>query len=296
LTSKLQECTCVSFCAEHVDNKPPSTKEQLQFNQIVHPVKRHEEQPSQCVAGYEDGTLRSFDFGKMKMLLKTKPHSSRVSSVAASLDGRVAISGSEDGTLVISSLVTGMTIRVFNDHRGGSVSNIAQQMTQSTLPSSLWLASSSDCRISVWRSDWSKDICELNDWITFASPGFPPVNTSNNEKLPCIALFSPTNSDLLIYTGYSVQQEICIYSMTKRKIIKTISLSNWILGMDVTPCGSFLAVGTQDRLVKLVDCESGTFQDFVGHFDSVRHIKFIEGGKKLVSSSYSEIFKWNVLV
>ena len=89
ISSKLQECTCVSFCAEHVDNKHPSTKEQLQFNQIVHPVKRHEEQPSQCVAGYEDGTLRSFDFGKMKMLLKTKPHSSRVSSIAASLDGMV---------------------------------------------------------------------------------------------------------------------------------------------------------------------------------------------------------------
>ena len=44
--------------------------------------------------------------------------------------------------------------------------------------------------------------------------------------------------------------------------------------------------------MKLLDCESGTFQDYVGHFDSVRHIKFIEGGKKLVSSSHSEIFKW----
>ena len=42
--------------------------------------------------------------------------------------GRVAVSGSVDGTLVISSLLTGMTIRVLNDHRGGKVNNISLQI------------------------------------------------------------------------------------------------------------------------------------------------------------------------
>jgi len=41
--------------------------------------------------------------------------------------GRVAISGSVDGVLVISSLTTGMTIRVLNDHRGGQLNTIIQQ-------------------------------------------------------------------------------------------------------------------------------------------------------------------------
>ena len=46
--------------------------------------------------------------------------------------GRVAISGSVDGILVISSLTTGMTIRVLNDHKGGQLNTITQQQVYKT--------------------------------------------------------------------------------------------------------------------------------------------------------------------
>jgi len=39
-----------------------------------------------------------------------------------------------------------------------------------------------------------------------------------------LASFSPVNSDLLIYTGYGVQKEISIYSMTKRKVRFVLSV------------------------------------------------------------------------
>ena len=38
----------------------------------------------------------------------------------------------------------------------------------------LWLASSADRRVSVWSADWTKDFCELVDWLTFPAPAFTP--------------------------------------------------------------------------------------------------------------------------
>ena len=42
----------------------------------------------------------------------------------------------------------------------------------------LWLAASADRRVSVWSADWSKDFCELIDWLTFPAPAFTPDGTA----------------------------------------------------------------------------------------------------------------------
>jgi hypothetical protein len=34
-----------------------------------------------------------------------------------------------------------------------------------------------DRRVSVWSADWSKDFCELVDWLTFPAPAFTPDGT-----------------------------------------------------------------------------------------------------------------------
>lgn len=36
----------------------------------------------------------------------------------------------------------------------------------------LWLAASTDRRVSVWAADWLKDKCDLLDWLTFPAPSF----------------------------------------------------------------------------------------------------------------------------
>ena len=59
---------------------------------------------------------------------------------------------------------------------------------QDLLASSLWLAASHDRRVSIWSSDWSKDLCELIDWLTFPAPGFAPDGTilHKSERVICI--------------------------------------------------------------------------------------------------------------
>lgn len=46
----------------------------------------------------------------------------------------------------------------------------------------LWLATSADRRVSVWSADWSKDFCELVDWLTFPAPAFTPEGAVISKK------------------------------------------------------------------------------------------------------------------
>lgn len=49
--------------------------------------------------------------------------------------------------------------------------NVLIQDQQYSLSSPLlWLAASADRRVSIWSADWSKDFCELVDWLTFPAP------------------------------------------------------------------------------------------------------------------------------
>lgn len=36
----------------------------------------------------------------------------------------------------------------------------------------MWLAASSDRRVSVWAVDWLKDKCDLLEWLTFPAPAY----------------------------------------------------------------------------------------------------------------------------
>ena len=42
----------------------------------------------------------------------------------------------------------------------------------------MWLAASADRRVSVWSADWTKDYCQLVDWLTFPAPAFTPGGDS----------------------------------------------------------------------------------------------------------------------
>lgn len=57
-----------------------------------------------------------------------------------------------------------------------------------------------------------------------------------------------------------------------------------------------LTFSLSERLLKLMDYYEGSFQDFIGHNDSVNIAKFSHDGKHLLTSAYSEIFVWEVTV
>ncbi|EDV28238.1 uncharacterized protein TRIADDRAFT_20616 [Trichoplax adhaerens] len=260
--------------------------------------------PTHCVAGYSDGTVRLFDIEKIHMVMKMQPHANSVTAITYAADGsRVILSGSADGLIAINSPSTGLTLRVLNDHKGASILgfDVAVSWDEKWNLSSplLWLGVSADRRISIWSADWSKDFCELVDWLTFAAPDFAPEETLIKGGLdfpPSLAAFSKTDSDIVIYTGYGIQKEIIFYSLSQQKIIRQCPLTHWMTSLDVSPKGQLIAMGCKERLVQIMDFYEGSFQDFVGHSDCIKTVKFSPSGNYLITVGYIDVLIWSVTV
>ncbi|GFO23377.1 WD repeat-containing protein 90-like [Plakobranchus ocellatus] len=260
------------------------------------------------VGGYSDGTVRLFDITKVEMLLKMHPHAVAVAAIVFSADGAMILSGGNDGLIAVSSPTTGMTVRVISDHKGVAISGMDVTMTKGidvgvTAPT-LWLSCSMDRRISVWTADWSKDYCELVDWLSFPAPAVMPDgsrikknDTSHYHQLPpTLAKFSPDDADTIVYCGYGMDKAVHFYSLTQRKVVRTVSLTHWGLCLDVSPDSSLISVGISERLLKLLDYHEGSFQDFTGHSGAVSLTRFSPSGASLLTTSHNEIFIWELML
>ncbi|XP_072416196.1 WD repeat-containing protein 90 isoform X2 [Chiloscyllium punctatum] len=251
----------------------------------------------QIVAGYSDGTIRFFGVLKTEMELKIHPHPVAVNAIAFSMDGEVIISGGKDGLMAVSSSRTGITVRVISDHKGSPITAIEctrKKYDEFGLDGcEMWLAVSSDRRVSVWATDWHKDQCELIDWLTFPAP-IKPELCDKSSLPPSLAAFSPSQSGIVVYVGFGVKPEIILYSLYKKQAIKKIPLSQWATSMSPSPGGQYIAIGTNGRLLKLIQYPSGKFQEFAGHNDAVHFSQFTPSGRFLLSVAYNEVLVWEV--
>ncbi|XP_029102773.1 WD repeat-containing protein 90 isoform X1 [Scleropages formosus] len=246
-------------------------------------------------AGYSDGTLRVFRIATSEMELKLQPHQVTVTAVQCSAEGQVLLSGGKDGLVAVSSPLTGMTVRVITDHKGAPLSTI-QCVTKKHKEfglegSEMWLAASADRRVSVWVSDWTQDRCELLDWLTF------PAHCSHEEPgslPPSLGAFCPCDPGVVLYTGYGAEMELSFYSLSKKQFTRKIALSHWATCLSLSPRSRLVAVGSNERLLKLIKTTDGKFQDFPTHSDAVQVCQFSPSGRFLFTSAYNEIFLWEV--
>ncbi|XP_065066075.1 WD repeat-containing protein 90-like [Rhopilema esculentum] len=301
-----QHCNAVAFRPVPQPTPLHTLTQDGRHETTIRPKLATKSRPSQCVAGYSDGTVRMFDLGLAEMVLKLQPHPVKVNAISFSQDGRVIISGAEDGSLAVSSPATGMTVRMLKDHRGAPITDIHvsahKDHSYSLSSPALWLAASADRRVSIWTADWSKDFCELVDWLSFPAPNFAPDGTfvKKTDKdyyshfPPSLARFSPSDADIVIYTGYGMKKQLAYYSLSQKKVIRAVSLTEWAFTMDISPTENLIAVGSKDRLLKIIDYKEGTFQDFVGHSDSVKVVRFSPTARFLFSVGFTDVFVWEV--
>uniref|UniRef100_A0A8C6ZIQ8 WD repeat domain 90 n=1 Tax=Nothoprocta perdicaria TaxID=30464 RepID=A0A8C6ZIQ8_NOTPE len=172
------------------------------------------------VAGYSDGTIRVFSISRTEMELKMHPHAVALTAVAYSTDGEIVLSGGKDGLVAVSNPRTGMTVRILADHKGSPITVIQCTRKQyydfGVEGSELWLATSSDRRVSIWASDWLKNKCELLDWLSFPAPAVPEVRMS---LPPSLAAFCPWEHGTLVYVGFGMQKEALFYSLHKKQVL-----------------------------------------------------------------------------
>uniref|UniRef100_A0A4W6G2L9 WD repeat domain 90 n=1 Tax=Lates calcarifer TaxID=8187 RepID=A0A4W6G2L9_LATCA len=249
---------------------------------------------SACVAaGYSDGTLRIFRLASSEMEMKLHPHHVAVTAIQYSTDGHVILSGAKNGLVAVSSPVNGATIRVIRDHKGAPITTI--QCSFGLEGNEMWLAASADRRVSVWAVNWLKDKCDLLDWLTFPAPAY----FGNDSPPPSLAAFCPADPGLVVYTGYGVEKELSFYSLTKKQVLQlhcssTIALPHWATCFDLSSKSQLVAVGSKERVLKLIKSSSGRFQDFPQHSDSLQRCHFSPSGTLLFTVAYNEILLWEV--
>ncbi|XP_041262484.1 WD repeat-containing protein 90 isoform X5 [Onychostruthus taczanowskii] len=196
------------------------------------------------VAGYSDGTVRVFSVSRTEMELKMHPHAAALTAVTYSTDGEMILSGGKDGIVAVSSPRTGMTIHVLADHRGSPITVLQCTRKQyhdlGVEGGELWLAASSDRRVSVWASDWLQDKCELLDWLSFPAPAGPEALDS---LPPSLAAFCPWEHGVLVYVGFGLQKEALFYSLRKKQVLRKISLPAFATSLSLSPAAPFMALG-----------------------------------------------------
>uniref|UniRef100_A0A8C7XKR1 WD repeat domain 90 n=1 Tax=Oryzias sinensis TaxID=183150 RepID=A0A8C7XKR1_9TELE len=249
---------------------------------------------TRVAAGYGDGTLRIFQLASTEMEIKMHPHQVAVTAIQYSAHGHVIVSAGKNGLVAVSSPTNGATLRVIRDHKGATITTVQcvnEQCKKFGLEGNeLWLAAGADRRVSVWAADWTKEKCDLLDWLSFPAPA-----PSQDDYLPpSIAAFSPEDHSLVVYTGYGVEKELLFYSLSKKQIIKKISLPLWVSCMSLSSKSQLVAVGSKERVLKLIKSTSGVFQDFCQHSDSVQTCHFSPSGALLFSVAFNEILLWEV--
>ncbi|KAL6095179.1 wdr90 [Pungitius sinensis] len=249
---------------------------------------------ARVAAGYSDGTLRIFRLSSSEMEMKLHPHQVAVTAVQYSAAGDVILSAGKNGLVAVSSAVHGATIRVIKDHKGAPITSmqcVKEQCQNLGLQGNeMWLAASADRRVSVWAADWSKDKCDLLDWLTFPAPAY----FGDDGPPPSLAAFWPADPDLVVYTGYGVEKELCFYSLARKQIMKKITLPDWAACFSLSRKSPLIAVGSKERVLKVIEATSGRFQDFLQHSDSLRACHFSPSGTLLFTVAFNEILLWEV--
>ncbi|XP_049647753.1 WD repeat-containing protein 90 isoform X1 [Accipiter gentilis] len=247
------------------------------------------------VAGYSDGTIRVFSISRTEMELKMHPHAVALTAIAYSTDGEMILSGGKDGLVAVSSPRTGMTIRILTDHKGSPITVLQCTRKQyrdfGVEGGELWLATSSDRRVSVWASDWLKDKCELLDWLSFPAPTGPK---GLGSLPPSLAAFCPWEHGTLVYIGFGMQKEALFYSLRKKQVVEKISLPYFATSLSLSPAARFMAVGFDERLLRLQHCPASDAQDYAGHDDTVHLCRFSPSGRRLLTASHSAVLVWEL--
>ncbi|KAM7333167.1 hypothetical protein ACRRTK_006487 [Alexandromys fortis] len=209
----------------------------------------------QVVAGYSDGTLRVFSISRTAMELKMHPHRTALTAIAFSTDGQTILSGDKDGLVAISRPCTGMTFRVLSDHRGAPISAI-----QST---------------SKEYGDLGVEGADL--WL--AASGDQRVSIWASDWLQ-------DRCELLEWLSFPAP--------ATSEVVQKTPLPFFAMSLSLSAGAQLMVVGFAECMLRLLDCVSGTAQDFEGHDDSVHLCRFTPSGRLLFTAAHNEILVWEV--
>ncbi|PZV11279.1 MAG: hypothetical protein DCF20_19865, partial [Pseudanabaena sp.] len=195
-------------------------------------------------------------------------HSSSVSSVAFSPDGKTIATGSGDKTVKLWNL-EGKELQTFKGH-SDIVSSVAFSPDGKTIATG-----SGDKTVKLWNLEGKelqtfKGHSDIVSSVAF-SPDGKTIATGSGDKT--VKLWNLEGKELQTFKGHS-------------DIVSSVAFS---------PDGKTIATGSWDNTVKLWNLEGKELQSFKGHSDIVSSVAFSPVGKTIAAGSADNTVKlWNL--
>jgi len=231
-------------------------------------------------------------------------HSSIVTSVAFSPDGKQIISGSNDNTVKLWDVATGRIIRTLSGHTH-YVFSVAFSPDGRQILSGSW-----DNTIKLWDTATGREIRTFSGHtdgvrsVTFSPDGRQIISGSNDFT---IKLWDTvTGREIRSLSGHTNNVSSVAFSPDGKQIIsgssdRTVKLWDMATGQEVrtfsghieevssvtfSPDGRQILSGSDDSTVKLWDTASGReIRTFSGHTSVVKSVAFSSDGRQIISGS-----------
>jgi WD40 repeat protein len=199
-------------------------------------------------------------------------HTGAVTAVAVTPDGRRAVSGSLDNTLLVWDLKSGETERALEGH-GGVVRAVAV-----TRDGRRAVSGSGDSSLQVWDLESGQMVLTLKghrrevDGVAVTPDGRHAVSASEDQTLR-------------------------VWDLKSGKTVRTLKgHTAGVLAVAVTPDGRHAVSGSLDKTLRVWDLESGqTVRTLEGHTDVVEAVAVTPDGRRAVSGSLDNTLRvWDL--
>ena len=241
--------------------------------------------------GFYDGSVSFFDLSKVSLIRKVNPHKEKVTHISVAPDNNFILTGSQSGSAALVDMKSAVISRMLSDHKTSPISDAS--FSKFLVNSNRFFAlASQDRKISIWQINWSKDRCVLSDWIIFEGPH--RAKSGEVGLNPTLVEFSPTEKEIVLFTGYSFVQGINFYNMRLRKVVRQVDLNAYATFLTISEKGNLICCGTENWLIKLIDYTEGSFQDFLIHSGKVVKASFCQTSPLLVSCAENEAAVWQL--
>lgn len=209
-----------------------------------------------------DCTLRLWDVTTGRELRRFQGHTHAVWSVAFSLDGRQALSGSGDHSVRLWDVTKGRELRRLEGHEE-SVSSVAFSPDATQAVSGSW-----DKTIRLWDLSTGRETKRIEGHTA------PIISVS----------FSPDGRFIL---SGSADKTLRLWdTATGKEVRKFEGHGDSVESASFSPDGRRVLSGSLDKSIRLWDVESGReMQRFEGHSDGVESVAFSPDGRKALSGA-----------
>lgn len=253
--------------------------------------------------------------GRPDVLWMAGGHTLGIHSVAASPDGTLLATGSDDSTVKVWNAGDGSLIRTLAGHTN-YISSVAFSPDGQTLASASW-----DRTIKLWNLKNGSLLSTLTrhtSWIysvAFSPDGQTLISASGDNTLKLwnvaggrllrtltghtnyvtSAAFAPNGQTVI---SSSSDHTLKLWRVSDGTLLRTFTgHSNWVHSAAFSPDGQTLASGDYDGLVKLWRVSTGKLiRTLTGHTGNAHSVAFSPDGQTLASASGDNTIKlWSVL-